>query len=186
LGYFRVRSPLLSESLLFSFPSGTEMVHFPEFARTDLCIQSAVIRVHRIGFPHSEIPGSKPVSGSPRLIAASHVLHRLLLPRHPPCALSSLTIKFTQRIRTPVVRLRLRNSYGLISLTHRAAIAAPQSVSKALIKLTYFYITQPCRLPNLFSCQTSSMPRLGGVEHFCSKFNIDLSRRSILSRFWWS
>src|SRR5688572_4331823 len=27
---FRVRSPLLTESLLFSFPSGTEMVHFPE------------------------------------------------------------------------------------------------------------------------------------------------------------
>ena len=29
----RFRSPLLSESRLFSFPSGTEMVHFPEFAR---------------------------------------------------------------------------------------------------------------------------------------------------------
>ena len=29
-GLFRVRSPLLAESLLFSFPSGTEMVHFPE------------------------------------------------------------------------------------------------------------------------------------------------------------
>ena len=45
------------------------------------------------GLPHSEIPGSKPVSGSPRLIAAYHVLHRLSLPRHPPYALSSLTIK---------------------------------------------------------------------------------------------
>jgi hypothetical protein len=42
--------------------------------------------------PHSEISGSKPVSGSPKLIAAVHVLHRLSLPRHPPCALSSLTI----------------------------------------------------------------------------------------------
>src|SRR5678815_2738194 len=29
---FRVRSPLLTESLLFSFPSGTEMVHFPELS----------------------------------------------------------------------------------------------------------------------------------------------------------
>ncbi len=44
-----------------------------------------------VGFPHSDIPGSKPVCGSPRLIAAYHVLHRLLVPRHPPCALSSLT-----------------------------------------------------------------------------------------------
>ena len=36
----RVRSPLLSESLLISSPSGTEMFHFPEFASKDLCIQS--------------------------------------------------------------------------------------------------------------------------------------------------
>src|SRR4029453_5475219 len=41
--------------------------------------------------PDSEIPGSKPVCGSPRLIAAYRVLHRLFAPRHPPCALSSLT-----------------------------------------------------------------------------------------------
>ena len=33
---FRFRSPLLTESLLFSFPSGTEMVHFPELARSAL------------------------------------------------------------------------------------------------------------------------------------------------------
>jgi hypothetical protein len=43
------------------------------------------------GFPHSDIPGSKLVCSSPRLIAAYHVLHRLLVPRHPPCALSGLT-----------------------------------------------------------------------------------------------
>jgi hypothetical protein len=41
---------------------------------------------------HSEIPGSKLVSSSPRLIAAVHVLLRLSTPRHPPYALSSLTI----------------------------------------------------------------------------------------------
>ncbi len=43
------------------------------------------------GFPHSDIPGSKPVCGSPRLIAAYYVLPRLPAPRHPPCTLSSLT-----------------------------------------------------------------------------------------------
>jgi hypothetical protein len=88
---FRVRSPLLAESLLFSFPSGTEMVHFPEFALLILCIQ---IRV--IGFPHSEIDGSSDECSSPSLIAAFHVLHRLEVPRHPPFALSSLTIKLVQ------------------------------------------------------------------------------------------
>ena len=45
----------------------------------------------RIGLPHSEIPGSKVVCTSPRLIAAYHVLHRLSVPRHPPFALISLT-----------------------------------------------------------------------------------------------
>ncbi len=80
------------------FPPGTEMVHFPGLAHTRLCIQRAVTRVHLAGFPHSEILGSKPACGSPRLIAACHVLHRLLAPRHPPYALSSLIIKLTQSV----------------------------------------------------------------------------------------
>jgi hypothetical protein len=42
------------------------------------------------GLPHSEIPGSKGVLASPELIAEYHVLHRLLLPRHPPNALLAL------------------------------------------------------------------------------------------------
>ena len=95
----RFRSPLLSQSMFLSFPPGTEMVHFPGFARAQLWIHRAVRRFYPRGFPHSEIPGSMPACGSPRLIAACHVLHRLLLPRHPPCALSSLTIKLTRHIR---------------------------------------------------------------------------------------
>ena len=51
----------------------------------------------------SEIPGSQPVCGSPRLIAAYHVLHRLPSPRHPPFALSSLTIKFAP-LKIPLSR----------------------------------------------------------------------------------
>ena len=95
-GLFRFRSPLLTESRLLSLPPGTEMVHFPGLARTRLCIQRAVPAFCAGGFPHSDIPGSKPACGSPRLIAASHVLLRLLAPRHSPYALSSLTTKLTQ------------------------------------------------------------------------------------------
>ena len=40
------------------------------------------------GFSHSETPGSKRVCRSPGLIAACRVLHRLPVPRHPPCALT--------------------------------------------------------------------------------------------------
>ena len=44
------------------------------------------------GLPHSEIPGSKPVDGSPELIAVFRVLHSLLMPRHPSCARIRLAI----------------------------------------------------------------------------------------------
>ena len=44
------------------------------------------------GFPHSDICGSVDICSSPQLFAAYHVFHRLLVPRHPPCALSRLTI----------------------------------------------------------------------------------------------
>ena len=44
----------------------------------------------RGGLPHSDIHGSTPARGSPWLFAACHVLHRLLVPRHPPNALLSL------------------------------------------------------------------------------------------------
>ena len=39
---FRFRSPLLSESLLFSLPVGTEMFHFPTFPPHALYIQARV------------------------------------------------------------------------------------------------------------------------------------------------
>jgi len=43
------------------------------------------------GFPHSETSGSQPAYGSPKHIGVCPVLHRHLAPRHPPCALRSLT-----------------------------------------------------------------------------------------------
>ena len=44
---------------------------------------------------HSDIPGSMLVCSSPRLFAACRVLLRLLMPRHPSCALCSLTTKIS-------------------------------------------------------------------------------------------
>ena len=85
----RVRSPLLTESLLFSLPVGTEMFHFPTFPPTRLCVQRAVTRHVVRGFPIRKSWSQRPVIDSTRLIADSHVLLRLLLPRHPPCALGN-------------------------------------------------------------------------------------------------
>ena len=49
--------------------------------------------VFSCGFPHSDIHGSKDICSSPWLFAAYHVFLRLLVPRHPPCALLRLTFK---------------------------------------------------------------------------------------------
>ena len=56
-----------------------------------LWIHAWILEVCSSRFPHSEISGSKAVCASPKLIAAYHVFHRLLVPRHSPCALSCLT-----------------------------------------------------------------------------------------------
>ena len=50
--------------------------------------------VFSCGFPHSDICGSLDICSSPQLFAAYHVFLRLLVPRHPPCALFSLTILY--------------------------------------------------------------------------------------------
>ena len=56
-----------------------------------LWIHRTVTRYCRAGLPHSVICGSTLMCSSPQLFAACHDLLRLLMPRHPPCALFSLT-----------------------------------------------------------------------------------------------
>ena len=93
-GLFRVRSPLLTESRLFSFPVGTEMFHFPTFPPTTLCVQVEVAGHYSgffRGFPIRKSTDQSSFTSSPWLIAGYNVLHRLLMPRHPPIALSSLS-----------------------------------------------------------------------------------------------
>ena len=56
-----------------------------------LWIQYRMHGLFPCGFPHSDIHGSLDICSSPWLFAAYHVFHRLLVPRHPPCALIRLT-----------------------------------------------------------------------------------------------
>ena len=59
------------------------------------------------GLSHSEIRGSRDICSYPRLIAAYHVLHRLREPRHPPCALSYLSYRFTTCVARSVYTFSL-------------------------------------------------------------------------------
>ena len=56
-----------------------------------LWIHVRILEVFSSGFPHSDISGSMGICPSPKLFAAYHVFHRLLVPRHPPYALISIT-----------------------------------------------------------------------------------------------
>ena len=92
-GLIPFRSPLLWESRLISTPPATEMFHFTGFALQDLCIQSSSNRtLLLLGFPIRKSTGQSLFGDSPPHIAAYHVLHRFLAPRHPPSALNILTI----------------------------------------------------------------------------------------------
>ena len=92
-GLFRFRSPLLTESRLFSLPVGTEMFHFPTFPLPALYIQAGVTRSNCSawrGFPIRKSSDQSSIISSPRLIADLYVLLRLQMPRHPPSALRKL------------------------------------------------------------------------------------------------
>ena len=73
------------------FSSGYLDVSVPPVPFHTLWIGVWILEVCSSGFPHSDISGSMDICSSPRLFAACHVLLRLLMPRHSPCALSSLT-----------------------------------------------------------------------------------------------
>src|ERR1041384_504452 len=75
----RVRSPLLAESLLLSFPPGTEMVHFPGLALRSLCIQ---LRVTSKDWPGSPIRKS--------------LGHGLFAPRQSLSQLTTSFVAFTR------------------------------------------------------------------------------------------
>ena len=90
-GLFRFRSPLLTESHVVFSSSGYLDVSVHRVPFLKLCIGLRILEVCSSGFPHSDISGSKDICSSPKLFAAYHVFHRLLVPRHPPYALSSMT-----------------------------------------------------------------------------------------------
>ena len=100
-GLFRVRSPLLAESLTcFLFLQVLRWFTSLRCLPPAYGFSRGYIDMTRCGLPHSDIFGSKLVCSSPKLFAACHVLHRLLAPRHSPYTLSSLTIRNSKLTRT--------------------------------------------------------------------------------------
>ena len=90
-GLFRFRSPLLPESHVVFSSSGYLDVSVRRVPLPALWIGAGMHEGFSCGFPHSDTSGSKGICPSPKLFAAYRVFRRLLVPRHPPYALSSMT-----------------------------------------------------------------------------------------------
>ena len=97
-GLFRVRSPLLTKSRFLSLPGGNEMFQFPPFATYTYVFSIRSYRVSR---------GRYLFDGSHGLFAVFRALHRLLMPRHPPHALTSLTTLLNPPVIFSVARSAL-------------------------------------------------------------------------------
>ena len=112
--------------ILIFFSSGYLDVSVHRVPSRTLWIHVRVTGVSPAGFPHSDTRGSAPICGSPRLFAAYRVFLRLLVPRHPPCALLRLTFPWSSLSRlawrysgtlpgSPQVFLLFRTPYGVPS-----------------------------------------------------------------------
>ena len=87
------RSLAATSGIAIAFSSSAYLdVSVRRVPRAYLLIQYALRDSSSRWFPNSDICGSRLICSSPQLFAAYHVFHRLLVPRHPPCALYSLTI----------------------------------------------------------------------------------------------
>ena len=86
------------------------MFQFRRFPTYGYLIHHTLTVSSTAGFPHSEIHGSQAAFASPWLIVDRYVLRRLLVPRHSPYALSSLTMFFSRDSSVLQLRFRRRSS----------------------------------------------------------------------------
>ena len=141
------------------------MFQFRRFPAYAYLIQRTLTEYCSAGFPHSEICGSKLMCSSPQLIAACHVLRRLLMPRHSPCALSSLTY---------------RRSHSDLSENSWFSLRIMQALQRSKLYVT-LHPFGCCSTINLFPLclhrETSLLPYL--LLSHCSVFKVQIAVRKL-------
>ena len=106
-----------------AFPSYTYLI---QYTMTEYC--SAV-------FPHSEISGLSRICRSPKLIAACHVLLRLLMPRHSPCALISLTFRQRSVDVGSLELCRFQQKFSFNKIVFTLKLKVPQCCFLSLLRM---------------------------------------------------
>ena len=120
-----------------------------------MCSARRFADMTRRGFPHSDIHGSRLVCSSPWLFAAYHVLLRLLAPRHPPSALTSLTTKTFGRFAICCAIRRQAAAVPAHVLEYTYAGSSPPSLSRL-----HLAEPRPCRHGSCPACEH-------GLRHRC-------------------
>jgi hypothetical protein len=95
-----------------------------------MCSGEGTRALPRVGFPIRKSSDQSLISSSPRLIAAVHVLHRLQVPRHPPCALCFLIHVENTTNRYGVFKVRAEDRFRRPE-RRRAARRRPVPVSQS-------------------------------------------------------
>jgi hypothetical protein len=108
------------------------------------------------GSPIRTSSDQRSVGSSPRLIAASYVLHRLLVPRHPPCALNNLaTQKTAHRPRKETICAAL----------HKLLLQSQKMLASTVQFSTYNRPPTPPPPPNPAPTGGTSGTRTGRPRH---------------------
>ena len=128
----------------------------PHDVPSGLCAIRNILGITGIegGLPHSEIRGSKVVRTSPRLIAAYHVLHRLLAPRHPPDTLKTLDRSHYQ---CPPLGVMCRRPFTVHCIDRKTSFASNTSGNAAVCCVHDWYA---CR-PQVVAAKQASPKRIG-------------------------
>ena len=119
------------------------MFQFPWFTSAPYIFKDRCQNLPSDRLPDSGTPGSMPICGSPRLIAAYCALLRLLTPRHPLNALSSLIIRFVESFfRAKILLSKICLTKTLFFLFYiygdeRARTADPLLARQVLSQLSY-------------------------------------------------
>lgn len=136
---FRFRSPLLTESRLFSLPAGTEMFHFPAFPPHTLCVQAWVTphdwgRVSPFGNPwiSARLTTPQGLSQSPTSFIGSWCqgIHRVpLITCHKDARIHCAVLK--EQPDTTPSRTRLPNRSRAVQKLEQPVVSSPKKTHNA-------------------------------------------------------
>ena len=175
------------------------MFQFRRFPSYAYFVQRRMTGYCPAGLPHSDIPGSMDICSSPRLFAACHVLLRLLMPRHSPCALSSLTYRrshsdlsenswFSLRIMQALQRSKLYvtlHPFGCCSTINLFPLCLHRETSLLPYLLCHIVQFSRCRSPSAsFRLSPAQLPTAFAVRFEDPIFRSGLQIQRQIA--WWA